>query len=264
MEGSRAIMRRRLTPTLLALLPAMLLVATLGGLLLHPGFRGELSTVWGLLLDGDPEPLRGWLLGFGMWAPLVSGLLQVATSVFPPGPSFVVAIANAMLFGMIRGGILTFVTALLAAAICFGIARVVGRPGVERLISERSLARMDGFMARRGFLTVFIGRLIPFINPDVVSYAAGVTGIRWVPFLIAIAAGSLPATAFYSIVGATAIEASGWVMLVVFLVSSVPLFGLFLFRRRILAWSYRRERRLRDLAKRKLGTEGQDLEGHEG
>ncbi len=245
-------MRRRLIPTLLALLPGMLLVATLGVLLLHPGFRGELSTVWGLLLDGDPEPLRVWLLGFGVWAPVVSGLLQVATSVFPPGPSFVVAIANAMLFGMIWGGLLTFVTALLAAAICFGIARVVGRPGVERLISERSMARMDAFMARRGFLTVLIGRLIPFINPDVVSYAAGVTGIRWIPFLIAIAAGSIPATAFYSIIGATAVEASGWVMLVVFMVSSVPLFGLFFFRRRVLAWSYRRERRLRDLAREKL------------
>ena len=257
-------MWRRLTPPLLALLPALLLLGAFGALLLHPGFRGELSNVWGLLLDGDPEPLRVWLLGFGVWAPVVSGLLQVATSVFPPGPSFVVAIANAMLFGMIWGGLLTFVTALLAAAICFGIARVVGRPGVERLISERSLARMDGFMARRGFLTVLIGRLIPFINPDVGSYAAGVTGIRWIPFIIAIAAGSLPATVFYSIVGATAVEASGWVMLVVFLASSVPLFGLFFFRRSVLAWSYRRERRLRDRAKRKLSMDGQDLEGHEG
>lgn len=253
--GMLGVMWRRLAPKLLALLPAILLLGTFGALLLHPGFRGELSTVWGLLLEGDPEPLRRWLLGFGLWAPVVSGLLQIATSIFPPGPSFVVAIANAMLFGIVWGGLLTFVTALLAAAVCFGIARVVGRPGVERLISERTLGRMDAFMARRGFLTVFVGRLVPFINPDVVSYAAGITGIRWIPFLIAIAAGSLPATVFYSIVGATAVEASGWVMLVVFLASSVPLLGLLLFRRRVLAWSYRRERRLRDLATRELGME---------
>ncbi len=249
-------MVRRLPPTLLALVPALLLGVGFLALLLHGGFRGELVAVWGLLMEGDPEPLRAWLLGFGAWAPAVSALLQVATSVFPPGPSFVVAIANAMLFGMIWGGILTFVTALLAAAVCFGIARVVGRPGVERLVSSRSLERMDAFMARRGLLAVFLGRIIPFINPDVVSYAAGVTGIRWAPFLLAIAAGSIPATLFYSVVGATALEASGWVILSVMAVSTVPLFLLFLFRRRILAWSYRRERRLRDLARAKLGLEG--------
>jgi uncharacterized membrane protein YdjX (TVP38/TMEM64 family) len=246
-------MIERLKPTLLALLPALLLAAALAGLLLRPGFRAELVIVWELLLDGDPEPLRAWLLGFGVWAPVVSALLQIATSVFPPGPSFVVAIANAMLYGALLGGLLTFVTALLAAAVCFGIARVVGRPGVERLISERTLARMDGFMERRGILAVFLGRVIPFINPDVVSYAAGVTGIRWVPFLLAIAAGSVPATIFYSVLGATAAEASGWVILLVSVSSLVPFVLLVVFRRRILAWSYRRERRIRDLAKRKLG-----------
>jgi hypothetical protein len=65
-----------------------------------------------------------------------------------------------------------------------------------------------------------------------------------------------PGHPFYSVVGATALEASGWVMLFVMGVSIVPLFFLFFFRRRILAWSYRRERRLRDLAKAKLGREG--------
>jgi uncharacterized membrane protein YdjX (TVP38/TMEM64 family) len=251
-------MLRRLKPTLLALIPSLLLAGAFAALLLRPGFRGEFSTAWSLLLDGDPDPLRTWLVGFGVWAPVVSGLLQIATSVFPPGPSFVVAIANAMIYGVVLGGLLTFVTALLAAAVCFGIARVVGRPGVERLISERSLARMDGFMARRGLLAVFIGRLIPFINPDVVSYAAGVTGIRWVPFLVAIAAGSLPATLFYSLIGATALEASGWVVAMVVLVSVVPLLLFVLFRRRILAWSYRRERRLRDLARTRLGMPGEE------
>jgi uncharacterized membrane protein YdjX (TVP38/TMEM64 family) len=205
---------------------------------LNPGLRGEFLVAWGLLWAGEPEAIQDWLLGFGAWAPAVSAGLQVATSVFPPGPSFLLAIANAMVFGPLMGGLLTFVSALLAAAVCFGIARIVGRPGVERLVSEASLSRVDEFMARRGMLAVFLGRIIPFINPDLVSYGAGVTGIRWIPFLVAMAAGTFPSTVFYTMVGAWAVEATGWVLLAVGIASVVPLVLLLLFRRRF----YRRQR----------------------
>ncbi len=221
----------------LTLLPTLIVVGgAVGYIIWDPAIRGEFLHAWDLLWQGEPEALRAWLLDFGAWAPVVSALLQVATSVFPPGPSFLLAIANAMVFGPIFGGILTFATALLAAAVCFGIARVVGRPGVERIVSEERLARVDGFMQRRGMLAVFLGRLIPFVNPDLVSYAAGVTGIRWVPFLAAMGAGTVPSTVFYTLVGAFAVEMSGWVVGVVVAASVVPLLLLLAFRRRLYRW----------------------------
>jgi uncharacterized membrane protein YdjX (TVP38/TMEM64 family) len=91
---------------------------------------------------------------------------------------------------------------------------------------------MDSFMERRGLLAVFLGRLIPFINPDVLSYAAGVTGIRWVPFLAAMAAGAFPATVFYSIVGALALDSTVWVVAMVTVATIVPLAILWVFRDR--------------------------------
>lgn len=221
-------------PLVVAALPAILLVVGLVVVLwASPGIRGELGVAWGLLLAGDPAPLRLWLLQFGAFAPIVSGLLQVATSLIPVLPSFLVAIANAMLYGAVLGGVLTFVTALIAAAACFGLAKAVGRPGVERIVAQRTLSRMDGFMERRGILAVFLARLIPFINPDVVSYAAGVTRIRWPAFLAAIAAGSAPSTVFYSIVGAAALDSTPWVVGAVTVSTLVPLFLLWLFRERI-------------------------------
>jgi uncharacterized membrane protein YdjX (TVP38/TMEM64 family) len=92
---------------------------------------------------------------------------------------------------------------------------------------------MDGFMERRGLLAVFLGRLIPFINPDILSYGAGVTGIRWVPFLLAMGAGALPATIFYSLVGAFAFEAAGWVVALVAASTLLPLAVLWLYRDRL-------------------------------
>lgn len=221
-------------PLALAALPMVLLIVGFVAFLLwSPGLRAELGTAWSLLVDGDPEPLRDWLLQFGAWAPVVSAVLQVATSIFPPLPSFLVAIANAMVYGAVLGGLLTFVTALLAAAVCFGIARLVGRPGVVRIVSLDSLKKVDGFMQRRGLLAVFLARLIPFINPDVVSYAAGVTAIGWVPFLLAIGIGSIPAVIFYSVVGAAAIESTPWVIAMVVVGTVLPIVLLVMFRRRL-------------------------------
>jgi uncharacterized membrane protein YdjX (TVP38/TMEM64 family) len=221
----------------------LVVAAVVAVVLSNPGVRAEFLVAWDLLWDGRPEPLREWLLGFGAWAPAISTLLQVATSVFPPGPSFLLAIANAMVFGPLWGGLLTLAGALVAAAVCFGIARVVGRPGVERIVSEEKLQRMDRFMERRGMLAIFVGRIIPFINPDLVSYAAGVTGIGWVPFLAAMTAGTIPSVVFYTTVGAAAIESAGWVVLAVGAASIVPLLVLLAFRGRLYRWEAERRRR---------------------
>lgn len=198
--------------------------------------REDFSDVFGFMLAGDPEPLRLWLLEFEAWAPLLSLLVYVLSALIPILPGFPLAIANAMLFGALLGGVLSFVSAAAAAATCFGIARILGRPGVVRIASAERLARMDRFMERRGLFAVFAGRLIPFINPDLLSYAAGVTGMRWVPFLVAMAAGAVPATVFYSLVGAYALEATGWVIGVVAAATLLPLLFVWFYRDRIMHW----------------------------
>jgi uncharacterized membrane protein YdjX (TVP38/TMEM64 family) len=218
----------------LTLLPTLgVVVGILAIFLLNPGLQGEFREGWSLLWAGEAEGVRSWLLSYGGWAPFLSVALQVATSVFPPGPSFLLAIANAMVFGPVFGALLTFGGALLSAAICFGIARVVGRPGVEKIVSPSNLQRMDDFMARRGMVAVFLGRLIPFINPDLVSYGAGVTAIGWVPFLLSMAAGTVPSTVFYTLVGSLAVEVTGWIVGLVAVSSIVPLAFLVFARRRL-------------------------------
>jgi len=229
-------------PMLLSLIPALLLALMLVGVwLANPDIQEQAVVAWDLLWEGEPDAIQDWLRGFGFWAPVVSGLLQLVTSLFPPGPSFLLGIVNAMLYGMVLGGILTFVTALASAAACFGIARLVGRPGMERFLSPRRLTQVDEFMQKRGVLAVFVARLIPFINPDIVSYAAGVTGIRLVPFLLGVGAGAVPSTIFYSVVGARAMEATGWVFLAVTGATILPLLFLALFGQRL--WRRYRSRR---------------------
>jgi uncharacterized membrane protein YdjX (TVP38/TMEM64 family) len=138
-----------------------------------------------------------------------------------------------MLYGALLGGLLTFSTSLLAAAICFGIARVAGRSAVERIVPPLALARVNRFVDHNGGWAVFWGRLLPFINPDVVSYAAGLTRLRWIRFLVPMAAGALPATILYSVLGAAALEAAPSAILIVSAATLLPLLVLWVLRRKV-------------------------------
>lgn len=46
-----------------------------------------------------------------------------------------------------------------------------------------------------------IARLLPFISFDLVSYGAGLTSMKFIPFFVATGIGQLPATIVYSYVG---------------------------------------------------------------
>ena len=189
---------------------AVCIVALYSGV---PGLREELHAAVELIARADIGPLRDHLLSYGWLAPAASAVLQLVTSILAPLPSFVLAFVNALLFGFWWGALLTFSTALAASLICFALARALGRPVVERLATRRLLEPVDAFFARHGASAVLVARLIPFMNPDVVSYAAGLTPIRWRLFLLMIALGSLPSTALYSYLGARGVTSVGWLLL---------------------------------------------------
>ena len=131
----------------------------------------------------------------------ISFLLMILQSVAAPLPAFIITFANAALFGWVNGAILSWTSAMVGAALCFYIARFLGRDTVERLTSKLALKNIDEFLGKYGKHTVLIARLLPFISFDLVSYGAGLTSMRFIPFFVATGIGQLPATIVYSYVG---------------------------------------------------------------
>jgi uncharacterized membrane protein YdjX (TVP38/TMEM64 family) len=154
-----------------------------------------------LLVRGDAGALREAVLAAGAWAPVVSIALMVLQAVVAPLPSSPVTYANGLVFGVWWGSLISWSGALLAAAICFGLGRRLGRPVVERIVSRPALAAADAFLARFGTRAVLLGRLLPVVSFDVVSYAAGATRIPLPGFLVATAIGMIPGTILYSALG---------------------------------------------------------------
>jgi uncharacterized membrane protein YdjX (TVP38/TMEM64 family) len=138
---------------------------------------------------------------YGVYAALVSFMLMILQSIAAPLPAFLITFANANLFGWWKGAILSWSSAMAGAAICFYIARILGRDVVEKLNSKTGLQQIDEFFDRHGRLSILIARLLPFISFDIVSYAAGLTSMSFGSFFLATGVGQLPATIVYSFVG---------------------------------------------------------------
>jgi uncharacterized membrane protein YdjX (TVP38/TMEM64 family) len=198
-----------------------------------PGFGAGVDAAISALSASDPrgpvQALRAYLLGFGAWAPLVSAALMVLQAIIAPLPAFVITFTNGLLFGWAWGAALSWSSAMAGAALCFWIARALGRPAVERLVGVTALDRADRFFVRHGARAILVARLLPFVPFDPISYGAGLTATRFWPFLLATGVGQLPATLLYSWLGE---RAAGSVRLLLWGFSAVAALA-------VLGWGWR-------------------------
>jgi uncharacterized membrane protein YdjX (TVP38/TMEM64 family) len=127
---------------------------------------------------------------------------MVLQALVAPLPAFVITFANGLVFGWGWGALLSWSSAMAGAALCFWLARALGRPAVERLAGGgAALDGADRFFARHGNRAILAARLLPFVPFDAVSYGAGLTSTGFGPFLVATGLGQLPATLLYSWLG---------------------------------------------------------------
>lgn len=143
----------------------------------------------------------GYIRNYGVYAAAISFGLMVLQSVISPIPAFLITLANAAIFGWVKGAILSWTSSMVGAVLCFFIARTFGRDKVEKMSGKGAIAKLEEFFKKYGKHSVFVARLLPFMSFDLVSYFAGLTSISFPSFLIATGLGQLPATIVYSYVG---------------------------------------------------------------
>src|SRR5215208_5145241 len=139
----------------------------------------------GILGRGDIAGLRDYIVSFGLWAPVASCFLMVLQALVAPVPSFLITFANGLAFGVFWGWMLSLFGHVLA----------------EVLVGKTGLQSADRWFAKWGIYAIFVGRLIPGVAFDVISYAAGLTRMRFRNFLGATALGIFPQTFLYSYLG---------------------------------------------------------------
>ena len=133
--------------------------------------------------------------------PLGFFIALLIQAVIAPIPSELLLILGGVVFGTVVGGIIGSLGMFFGGIIAFTISKKGGRPIVLKLVGEKTIAFADRWFERWGGWGVLIGRFLPFIPFDGVSYGAGLTKIKFRDFIIASTLGGIPRSFFYAWVG---------------------------------------------------------------
>ncbi|HZH20201.1 MAG TPA: VTT domain-containing protein [Geodermatophilus sp.] len=162
------------------------------------------ATVVALTVDRPGVPaLRGWLDGAGPlgWAAVVLG---VSGALMTPVPRTALSVLLGAAAGFPAGLAVAVVAGWLGGMGGFVLGRHLGRDAVAR-VAGRRLARADRLFRDRGFLAVVLARMSP-VPFWVVSYAAGLSSIRWLPATLGTVVGVVPGAVLHVGIGASVVS----------------------------------------------------------
>ena len=189
--------RTNLTRLVLLLVIALVMVVYLA----VPAVNSFINEAVAVLGSANLDAVAEYIRSFGGYAMAFSFVLMVFSSLIAPLPAFMITLSNAAIFGWWQGAILSWSSAMVGAALCFFLARGLGRDVVEKLAGKGALAGVERYFEKYGTKTILVCRLLPFVSFDAVSYFAGLTPIGFWAFFIATGIGQTPATIVYSYVG---------------------------------------------------------------
>ena len=148
----------------------------------------------------DRERVSSVISAAGVWAPILYILLQIAQTVLAPIPGGAVGIVGGFLFGW-WGVLWTLIGSTIGYWIVLCLARKLGRPFVEKVVSKELLNKFDYLADDRGPLVFFLIFLIPGLPDDIVMYIAGLSKISLRKLLVLATVGRIPAMIGTNMIG---------------------------------------------------------------
>lgn len=146
-------------------------------------------------------------------------------------PRQVIAFMGGYAFGFLYGTLLGLLAAELGCAVSFYYARLLGRGLIAKRLSGK-IAHVDNFVRDYPFTMTLLIRLLPVGSNIATNLAAGVSSVAATPFLLGSAAGYLPQTAIFALVGSGVNVDPTWrIGLGVLLFVGSGVLGVYLFRR---------------------------------
>jgi len=162
-------------------------------------------------VDADIEltTLRSWLTSHGLAGILGFSLIYVLL-VLMLVPGAAVTLAAGALFGPLTGFLVVAFATSVADAVAFILARYVAREAVVTF--KRRHPRFQAFdhaLENGGWRIVALLRLNPAIPYSASNYLFGISGVRFLPYLVASGVFTLPGAFVYTYLGYVGAETIG-------------------------------------------------------
>jgi uncharacterized membrane protein YdjX (TVP38/TMEM64 family) len=168
-----------------------------------------------------PENVKTFVEYYGVFSPVIYIVLFtfVPLTFFPDS---ILAIAGGMCFGMVGGFIYTMIGAMLGGTLSFFLAKTLDHRVFKKII-KKDISNLENAIKIKGFALVFTLRLIPLFPFDIISYAAGFSGVKFKDFALATILGMIPGIFVFINIGdkALATASSSFYVSIVLLVGLI-------------------------------------------
>jgi uncharacterized membrane protein YdjX (TVP38/TMEM64 family) len=152
-------------------------------------------------LARNQTALADWVTSHPAAAPALYVVIYAVAAALSFPESAVLTVAGGLLFGTLIGGILAVLGSTVGAVALF----LAVRYHLADALADRAggfLGRLRPQLNRDGFSYLLAIRLVPAFPFWLVNIAAGLSGMRLLPYLAATAIGVVPATFIYASIGA--------------------------------------------------------------
>ncbi len=149
----------------------------------------------------DKKFLEHFIQEHRAYAALIFVGLQALQVVAAPVPGEVTGFVGGIIFGTVWGVIYSTVGLAMGSWLAFVLARLAGRPLVEKFVNPDTIKRYDYVMKHKGLFLAFLMFLIPGFPKDILCYILGLGHMGHRNFLLVSTTGRLLGTVLLTVEG---------------------------------------------------------------
>lgn len=177
----------------------------------------------------NPKEFRTWVNDIGIWGKFIMigiSAFQIIVAVVPGEP---IEIASGYAFGWFWGSVYCLIGTLIGQMVVFLFAKKFGMDFVEVFVSKEKLEKMTFLKDNEKiYMTIFFIFLIPGTPKDVLSYVAGITPIKLLPFLLVSGVARVPSV-ISSTIGGSYLGTKNYTMAAIVFIITLLVSGILFF-----------------------------------
>lgn len=213
-------------------------------------FPEQVAELTRVFSTADLKVISQYLRSFGLWAVVVSLGLNILQSMMAIMPSVLLSGANAAVFGLFWGMIISWLGEVLGAALTFGFYRFLGRDALEALLDNNKnksaaaamLDRLGQFEhPKQGFWVLVIARLLPFMPSGLVTLLAALSRVSFGVFMVATMVGKAPSLVLETLIGHDLLFFADHKGRLILVLGGLAVIWLIWYYRAKFKWDYRKE-----------------------
>lgn len=144
--------------------------------------------------------VRNYILSYGKFASIIFVLIYSLKPIFLVVPVLPLSIVAGSVFGPYKALMLSMIGCFTSATLAFFLAKFLGRSFVDKILKGKAM-KLDSNIEKHGAMIMGIMRL-SFVFPyDPLSYAAGLTKMKYKDFILGTLIGVFPEMVSYSFIG---------------------------------------------------------------